>query len=525
MQLPARRLLPAAASVLGITLLAGAAAEAAVGDGPDERLVIAWQGGATTLDPIMRSENTTYSWQRHIFDTLTLTDREGKPQPRIVTAWKNVDPKTWRLTLHDGVKFHDGTAMTADDVGKSIMDAKTNPKSQVTNFVQGVEGYKVVDPSTIEVTFTSPDPIFPLHLAYIPVMPETMIEKEGRAAFNERPVGTGPYKFESWLAQDHLDVTAATDYWGEKPVFKYVHLESIPNDATRLAALLSGQVQVAEKVGPEDFERVKDSGKTYLTMTPGIRTIYLAMDDWRQTGSPGLPKGAKNPFMDTRVRKAVYQALEVDLIRKKIFNGAVTTATQFLSSGVEGHDKSLKRFPYDPDAAKKLLADAGYADGFTVRLDATNDRYFQDSLVAQGIAGLLQEVGIKIEVNAIPKAVFFPKVDKGDFTMYMAGWAGPDGISTYAAMYHCRDEAHGFGHVNREHFCNPSTDAMMAKAAADFDDTARVKAERQAYAVADREDIAYVPLYWENVIAGVDNAIAWQSRPDELIFAWQMQRK
>ena len=520
-----RRFLPGAAIVLAMVPALGTAARAAIGDGPDEPLVIAWQGGATTLDPIMRSENTTYSWQRHIFDTLTLIDRQGGVQPRIVTAWKNVDPDTWRLTLHAGVQFQDGSAMTAEDVGKSILDAKDNPKSQVREFVQGIKAYKVVDPTTLEVTFDNPDPILPLHLSYIPVMPETMIEKEGRDAFNRHPIGTGPYRFESWLAQDHLDAQAWPGYWGDKPEFKHVHLESIPNDATRLAALLSGQVQVAEKVGPEDFERVRSNGKTYLTMTPGIRTIYLAMDDWRETGSSGLPTGAKNPFLDPRVRKAVYQAIDVDLVRKKIFNGAVTTATQFLAPGIEGHDDRLQRFAADPEAAKKLLADAGYPDGFTVRLDATNDRYFQDSLVAQGIAGLMQEIGIKIEVNAIPKAVFFPKVDKGDFTLYMAGWAGPDGISTYGAMFHCRDEAHGFGHVNREHFCNHATDTMMAKAARDFDDAERVKAERQAYAIADREDVAYVPLYYENVIAGVVDGVAWQPRPDELIFAWQMKRK
>lgn len=520
-----QRGLTAAAMLAGVALATMTGAQAAPGDGPDERLVIAWQGGATTLDPIARVETTTFSWQRHIFDTITLADRKGGVGPRIATAWKNIDPKTWRLTLRSDVKFQDGTAMTADDVGKSIMDAKENPKSQIKQFVSGVSGYKVVDPQTIDVTFASPDPIFPQHLSSVPVMPEALIAKQGREDFLKHPVGTGPYQFESWLTEDHLDVKAWDGFWGDKPEFKFVRLESIPNDATRLAALLSGQIQVAEKIGPQDFERVKNSGQTHLVMVPGFRSIYLAMDAWRETGSPGMPAGQKNPFLDPRVRKAVYLAINVDLIRKKIFNGAVTPATQFIPPNIEGHDDSLKRFDYDVDAAKKLLADAGYPDGFTVRLDATNDRYFEDALVAQALGGVLKQIGITVQVNAIPKAVFFPNVDKGDFTMYMAGWASIDGISTYAAMFHCRDKDKGYGVVNREHFCDKDTDQMMEKAAVTFDDEARVKIEHEAYAKADREKIAYIPLYYENVIAGLSNSVEYDPRPDEFIYAWQMHRK
>jgi peptide/nickel transport system substrate-binding protein len=505
-----------------VAVLTGA--QAAPGDSPNERLIVAWQGGATTLDPIMRSETTTYSWQRHIFDLLTMPNRKGGVDPRIVTAWKNIDPKTGRLTLRSDVKFHDGSQMTADDVGKSIMDAKQNPKSQVKNFVVNVTGYKVVDPTTIDVSFSTPDPIFPRHLDSIPLMPEALIAKEGREAFDKHPIGSGPYQFESWLAEDHLDIKTWDGFWGKKPDFKYVHLESIPNDATRLAALLSGQVQAVEKVGPSDFDRVKNSGKTHLTMVPGFRTIFLALDAWRPTGSAGMQPNEKNPFMDPRVRKAVSQAINVDLIRQKIFNGAITTATQFIPPNIEGHDASVKRFPYDVKAAKKLLADAGYPNGFTVRLDATNDRYFEDALVAQALGGVLKQVGIKVQVNAIPKAVFFPKVNKGDFTIYMAGWGNIDGISTYEAIYHCRDLKKGFGHVNREHFCNAKADAMLEKAAETFDDAARVKLEHQVYDTVDRQDIAYVPLYYENVIAGLSNAIQYESRPDEMILAWQMHK-
>lgn len=510
-------------AVVGLTAAGGA--QAAIGDSPQTPLVVAWQGGATTLDPIMRSESTTYSWQRHIFDTLTLLGPDGKIEPRIATAWKNTGPDTWRITLRSNVKFQDGSTMTPEDVGESILDTANNPKSQLRELANAASGYKVVNDHTLDVKFSRPDPLFPSHMSNIPVMPERLIKKEGRAAFDQHPIGTGPYKFVSWLAQDHLIAEAWKGFWGKQPDFKYVKLESIPNSATRLAALLSGQVQVAEKVEPQDFARVKKSGKAYITMTHGVRVIYLGMDYWRKTDSAGMAKGEKNPFMDPRVRKAVYQAINTEALKNKIFNGAITPAAQFTPSLSEFYDPSLKRVPYDPAAAKKLLAEAGYPHGFSVRLDAPNNRYLDDALVAQALGGMLEKIGLKVTVNAVPKAVFFPQMNKGNFTMYMAGWGTFDPIAEYNSMFHCRDKAHGFGHVNRAHYCNPKADKLMEKAAQTFDDKARVKLERQAYHIVEREDFAYPPLYFENVIAGVDNNIKWTSRPDELIFAWDMHRK
>ncbi len=514
-----------AAVTFAAATFAAAAAHAAIGDSPDQPLVIAFDGGAVTLDPIMRSESTTTAWQQHIFDTITIEGTHGSLEPRIALKWQNLDPDTWRLTLRPGVKFQDGSPMTADDVGQSILDTGQNPKSQFREDANNVTGYKIISPDTIDVTFSRPDPEFPLHLEAIPVMPEALIKKEGREAFAKHPIGTGPYKFVSWLADDHLDLAAWPGFWGPKPAFSYVHLESIPDGATRLASLLSGQIQVAEKIDPPDLQRVRNSGRAYISLTPGQRTMYLAMDYWRPTGSPGLPAGAKNPFMDPRVREAVLLAINVAAIRDKIFDGAAEIAAQFTPHGVEGFDPSLKPLGYNIAEAKKLLAEAGYPNGFTVRLDGTNDRYLEDSLVEQAIGGLLPAIGIKVQVNSIPKAVFFPNADKGDFTMYFAGWGSNDATITWAAMYHCRDPKAGFGGVNRQHFCDPSADALMAKAASNFDPEARPKQIADAYHEADRVKFAYLPLYYEDVIAGVANAVGYTSRADEMIFAWQMTRK
>ncbi len=503
-----------------------ASSQARPGDSASSPLVIAYNGGAVTLDPIMRAENTSFAWQRHIFDTLTIQDgKSGKPLPHIVTSWKIVGQNRWRFELRKGVKFQNGRAMTSQDVADSIMDTTTNPKAQIRYYLTSVASAAADGPNAVIVTTNTPNPLLPLDLANVPLMPELEIKRDGRGFMDTHPIGTGPYEFVSWLAQDHLDLHVWSGYWGTKPAFSYVKLENIPNGATRLAALLSGQVQVAEKIDPQDFDRVKHSGSAYITAVGGVRIIYLAMDDWRKSDTPGIP-GGKNPFLDPRVRKAVYQAIDVNALKEKIFNGAAVPATQWTGIQLESYDPSLKRFPYDPVGAKKLLADAGYPNGFTVRLDAPNDRYLDDSLVAQAIAGMLGNVGINVQVNAVTKAVFFPNMDKGDFSMYLAGWGPNDPISNWSAVFHCKDAAHGYGVTNREHYCNPKADEIIARAASIFDPTFRVPAEREAYRLADRRDFAYVPLYWEDVIAGVNNHINWESRPaDELILAWMMTRR
>ncbi|MGH7050734.1 MAG: ABC transporter substrate-binding protein [Acetobacteraceae bacterium] len=505
-------------------LAATSVAIAAPGDSASDPFIVAFKGGATTLDPIMRSETTTNSWQRHIFDTITILSPAGAPEPRIATGWKNLSPTEWQLTLRQGVHFQDGSLMTAEDVGTSIMDTRNNPKSQYREYAADVTGFKVVNDHTIDVSFARPNPVFPIYLSQIPVMPEALIGREGRAAFANHPIGTGPYRYVSWLADDHLLLETWSGFWGKEPAFHHVRLESIPEAATRLAALMSGQVQVAEKIDPADFARMRKSGRVTLKIVPGLRTMYLGVDVWREKDSAGMAPGTKNPFMDRDIRQAVAEAIDVGLIKDKIFDGAAVVAAQFTPPGLESYDPALKPIAYDLGAARALMAAGGYAHGFAMRLDATNDRYLEDSLVAQALGGMLGNIGITVKVNAIPKAIFFPAVDKGDFTVYFAGWSGTDPISTWNSVFHCRDAKLGFGHVNRARYCNPKADALMAKAGQTFDAEARITLERQAYAIA-MHDLAYIPLYYQAEVAGVANDVVWQERPDGLILTWQMTSK
>ena len=508
----------------------------------EKTFVVAYQGGAVTLDPHMRNETTTLAWQQHIFETPFFYDAEGRVVPVLAEKIEQIDENTWKLYLKKGVKFHDGTEMTAEDVAFSILRAATHKKSQMKGYVGKVSEAKVLDRYTVLIKTKVPDPLLPAHLDHAAVIPKAYFEKVGEEGFNKHPIGTGPYKFVSWLNGDHLNLEAFEDYWGKKPDFKKVRLVNIPNGATRVAALLSGEVDIAEKVLPQDFARVERSGVATVKQTPGVRVIYIALDYWREYGSEGLPEGAKNPFLDPRARKAIYMAIDADAIVKKIMGGAATVAEQFLAPIHEGYNPEIKRFSYDPKAARKILEDLGYGDTngdgwlelptkeggrvpFKLRIDAPNDRYLNDAQIAQALANMLRKIGIQAEVNAVPKKVFFPNMTKGHFTMYMAGWGSMDSINTALSLFHSKDESGLYGRFNRMRYQNPEVDRLIEEAARTFDKKKREDLLKKAMYIAMVEDVAYIPLHYENVIAGVRKGIRFTPRPDEYLHAFAAEKE
>lgn len=489
----------------------------AVAQQDDADLVIAFQGGAGTLDPMMRNETTTMAWQRHMFDNLTVFDREGNVQPWLATGWENVDELTWDVTVRQGVTFHDGAAMTAEDVAFSIMRAASHPRSEMRGAIGHVTSAEASNAETVRVVTESPAPLLPENLEAVRVVPQAMVEELGDEAFAENPVGTGPYRFVSWLSEDHLNLEANDDYWGDQASFQTVRLEVIPSGATRVAALLSGEIDIAVTVLPQDLPRVEASSDAFVTQAPGLRVIYLAMDDVRED-TPGMDE--KNPFLDDRVRQAVFHAIDMDLVTSRIMGGAATPATQFYAPFNEGFDPDLERFPYDPERARALLAEAGYEDGFTVRLDAPNDRYLNDALIAQAVGGMLSEVGIDVEVNAVPRAVFFPDhFNNGNSTMAISGWASNDTSATLTGIFHCWDEEAGLGRFNPFWYCSEEVDAMIMDAVTVFDPDERAAAFAEIMRVAQQEDVAYVPLHWQNEVAAVREGLSFEMRGDGYVFA------
>jgi len=502
--------------VMVVLLLGGTSAQ-------DDELVIGFQGGAVTLDPHMRAETTTIAWQMHLYEHLTRLERDGTVSPELATAWEAEGENAWVVTLREGVTWHDGSPLTAEDVVYSLERARNHPESEMKQYIPAVTGAEVVDERTVRINTDAPDPLMPLHLTQVRIVNRAHTEAVGDNGMTSQAMGTGPYRLVSYSNEETLVLEAFEDYWGEQPDFARVRLVNIPNGATRIAALLSGEIDVAEKVLPQDFARLERDENTYITQVPGNRVIYLTMDFACSEGCPGSNlEGGVNPFQDPLVRRAVYHAIDVDAIIERIMGGAAAPATQFIAPATTYYDEEIERYPYDPEEARRLLAEAGYPDGFSVRLDAPNDRYLNDALIAQAVGGLLGDVGIEVQVNATPKAVFFPQIDEGDFIMYIAGWGSSDVISTFNALVHTKDDEAGYGVTNRYGYSNPEVDRLIEEANVEFDEARRVELIHQINVQALMEDVAWVPLHVENVIAGVREGVQYEANPSEYLLAWEM---
>lgn len=508
--------------IASATLLLYAMLSGVVSAQADE-LVIGFQGGAVTLDPHMRAETTTISWQLHVYESLTYLERDGSISPKLATEWENEDENTWLFTLREGVKWQDGSDFTAEDAAYALERALNHPESEMKQYLTAVSNVEVINPSTIRINTSTPDPLMPLHLSQVRIVSKAFTEETGDSGMTGQAMGTGPYRVVSYSNEDNVVLERFEDYWGDAPSFENVRLVNIPNGSTRVAALLSGEIDVAEKILPQDFPRLERDENVYITQIAGNRVIYLTMDFSCSENCPGSNlEGGTNPFADPQVRRAVYQAIDVDAIIERIMGGAAAPATQFIAPATTYYDEGIERFSYDPEEAQRLLAEAGYPDGFSVRLDAPNDRYLNDALVAQAVGGLLGDIGIQVEVNAIPKAVFFPQIDEGDFLLYIAGWSSSDVVSTYNAQIHTKDDEVGYGFANRVGYTNPETDKLIEQVNIEFDEARRVELINQINEQALNKDVAWVPLHVENVIAGVREGVVFEANPSEYLLAWEM---
>ncbi len=499
----------------------GLSAALLVARAQQDMFTIAFQGGATTLDPIVKLETLTINWQQYIFDTVTRYDKSGRIKPGIAQAWRSEGPNKWVFIVRSGVKFHDGSSLTATDAAYSINRALNDPKSLFKNSVQAVKTVTATNAQTFEVITERPDPLLPTHLGAIAVVSKKQLEAGGN--WFDKPIGSGPYKFVSWLPQDNLVLEANNAHWNGAPSIKRVKLQNIPNASARVAALISNQVQLAEKIAPQDVARLASTSGYAVSQLPSQRTIYLALD-LRKTDSPGVGAGV-NPLANVKVREAVARAIDKNLIVKIVMGGYATPATQFVAPFVDGFDRGLRSITYNPEQSKKLLTEAGYPNGFSLRLDSTNDRYLNDALIAQAIGGMLDKVGIKTKVNAVSRTVLTQQFDKGDFSMYLAGWGSSDLINTLVAQVMCKNREQGYGTINRVGYCNPEVDKMVLQASSTFSAAERKKLVSKVMRQVLLEDKFWIPLHFENAIHGYSSAYQYKARGDEYIYAWEIVKR
>ncbi len=394
------------------------------------------QGDSLTLDPHAQNEGPTTQVSRQVYEALVTRGLDMTIEPQLATKWSTTDPNTWIFKLREDVKFSDGSKMTSRDVVFSILRAKQRT-SDFKEYISTVSGVEAIDDYTVKVTTSKPNPILLNQLSNIFVMSRDWSEKNfavtaqnwdaGQETFSAtNAMGTGPFKITLREPNTKTVFKRNKHWWGDMKDNKVteIHLLPIKNAATRVAALLSGEVDLVTDAPVQDLARIGSSSAHKVNSTAQMRTIFLGMDqaaDKLRTGNTG-----DNPFKKKEVRQALYQAIDIEAIKKKVMRGLSEPAGIITFPGVNGYTKELDaRLPYDVDAAKKLLADAGYPNGFDVELRCPNDRYVNDEAICTAVVGMLGKIGVNVSLFAQTKSKHFKELkdNQGDF--YMLGWGVP----------------------------------------------------------------------------------------------------
>lgn len=492
---------------------------------------IANQGDALSMDPHSLNETLQLSVTGNVYEPLVGRNKDLSLTPMLATSWKQTSPTVWRFELRKGVQFHDGTPFTADDVVFSL--ARTQVEgSDMKSYTNDFKEVRKIDSHTVEIETKTPFPILPDVLSLVYIMSKKWCETnqatvpvdrrkgvENTASFKAN--GTGPFRVRERQPNVRTVFTRNGSYWGkiEGNVTEVV-FTPIGNDATRVAALLSGEVDVMEPVPVQDIDRVNSSANTRAITGPELRTIFLGMDQKRDELLYSNVKG-KNPFKDKRVRQAFYQAIDIEGIKKTVMRGASNPSAQLVGPGINGFQPEMKRLPYDVEAAKKLMAEAGYANGFEVSMNCPNDRYVNDGRICQTVAANLSRINVKINLQAETKGTYFPKVLRRDTSFYMLGWtpATYDAHNAMNAIMRCVDDK-GAGQFNLGAYCNPKVDELTLKVQAETDKDKRNAYIKEAFDLH-AADVGHIPLHQQALAWGVNKKVKLVQLADNFMyFKW-----
>lgn len=444
-------------------------------------LVVARLSDATTLDPHfitdIPSANVVYE---KVYETLVVPDKNMEPQPLLAKEWKQLDDVTWEFKLREGVKFHDGAPFNADAVKTNferILDPKTS--SPQAGKLEMIKEIKVIDDTTVQ---------FLLKYPYAPLLsilesnegsiisPKSIIENSDKIGQN--PVGTGPFVFESWKSGEEIAIKKNKDYWGNKPKIDGVVFKVVPEDATRIAMIETGEAHVTDQVPVTEIERIDASDTMDLYRTDGLAVEYLSFNT------------KKKPFDDIRVRKAVAHAIEVDAIIKGVYNDIGTKANSTMSPKVFGYDPTIKGYDYDINEAKKLLKEAGVKDGLEFTL-TTSDRKERINM-AEVIQSQLKGIGINVKIQVLEYGAYIEATAKGEHQVAIGGWGNATGDGDYNQYNLFNSKSQGAA-GNSAFYSNPEVDKLIESARKESDSEKRKELYSQAQKI-EREDVPYVPI-------------------------------
>ena len=516
-------------TVIAMGLWAGAPAQA-------KDLTIGLASEPTSIDPHFHNLTPNNSLAMHFFDALVIFDEKQQITPGLAESWKAVDDLTWEFKLRKGVKFHDGSPFTADDVVFTMERAGNVPNSPSSfgTYTKGKTAVKV-DDYTVHIKTERPYPLMVTDMTTIPIISKkngasatTADYNSGKAAF-----GTGPFKFIEYVPGDRIVMEANPDYWGGKPKWDKVTLKPIKSGPSRVAALLAGDVDVIEGVPTTDIARLKKDPKLQLSSGISNRVIYLHLDHDRDD-SPyvkALDGGKiKNPLKDLRVRMAISKAINRKAIVARVMEGVAIPAGQLLPEGFFGVSPNLKPVEYDLAGAKKLLKEAGHEKGFQLTLHGPNDRYINDAKIAEAIGQMLTRLGLKMKVETMTRSVYFKQASRGGpnktpkFSFILVGWGAGTGepSSPLKSLLHTYDRSRGFGASNRGRYSNPEVDKLIEDALATVDDKKRAAMLAKATEVA-INDGGIIPLHYQVNTWGAKKGITYKARTDERTVAMMVE--
>ena len=492
-------------------------------------LRVGLQSEPSSIDPHYHNLGPNNGFATHIFGALVGSDENQQHYPDLAVSWKPIDDTTWEFKLRQGVKWHDGSPFSADDVLFTVERAQNVPNSP-SSFVTYLKGktFSKIDDYTVHIKTEKPYPLMPNDMTTVKIISA----KAGKGASTEdynsgkAAIGTGPYKFVEWVPGDRIVLERNDDYFGTKAAFDKVTFKPIKSGPARISALLAGDVDFIDNVPPLDVARLKKDNSVQLSGGPSNRVIYLHMDQFRED-SPHIKAkdgGAiKNPLMDVRVRKAISMSINRDAIVDRVMEGVAVKAGQLLPAGFHGVSDKMKPEAYDPKMAKKLMAEAGYPDGFKMVVHGPNDRYINDAKIAEALAQMLNRVGIDASVETMTKAVYFKRASRGgpdkspEFSFMVLGWGAGSGeaSSPLKALLHTYDKSKGLGAANRGRHTDAEVDKLVQQALATVDSDARGKLLAAATEKGVGENYGVIPLHYQVNTWAAKAGYKYQPRTDE----------
>ena len=532
-----QRLLPAACALAAALAACPTATLAQAG-----ALRIGLSSEPTAMDPHYHQVTPNDAMTSHVFETLVGQDAAMKLIPRLATAWKSVDDTTWEFTLRQGAKFSNGQPFTPQDVIFTFCRVMNNEQSiggSQPAVVQKFASVEARGDDTLVIKTRLPYPLLPNDMSRMPMLwsgivqhgPITFDLKNGCgvtgpwptvADFNggKSAIGTGPYTLKSYVKGSAIELTRNEGYWGDKPAWGEVKLIPAPSAGPRLTGLLAGDFDLIENPAARDVKRISETPGFGYVITPSVRVVYFQFDVARSPSPMVKAADGKNPLQDVRVRRAISMAIDRKAIAARIMDGAATPANQFLPDGMFGTLPQPPELKYDPEGAKKLLAEAGYPNGFELAVSSTNDRYINDAQISQAVAQYLSRVGIKASVDAMTRSIYFPKRAKREFSFAMGGWSSETGEASSFLQYWVSafDKEHGLGTSNNGGYDNPAFDQVFKRALVTVDPAAREKLLQESLAIA-LADLPSIPLHFESSIWAYRKGLTYEGRADQYTLA------